>query len=45
MTYSCDGCGYSTDNKSNYGKHIKTSAHIKIEEKNAEYNSLYMWLW
>jgi len=30
MKYSCDKCNYSTNNKSNYNKHIKSLAHLQL---------------
>ncbi|QKF94318.1 zinc finger C2H2-type protein [Fadolivirus algeromassiliense] len=30
MKYNCKNCGYATENKSNYNKHIKTSSHINL---------------
>lgn len=35
MTYTCD-CGYSTEDKSNYNKHIKNPSHNIEKEENIE---------
>lgn len=36
-TYTCDDCNYSTNNNSNYNKHIKNKKHLKsINLQNAK---------
>ena len=33
MKYSCDKCSYSTRDKSNYNRHMKSAAHIQVNTK------------
>ena len=38
VLYNCLECNYSTSNKYNYNKHLKTSKHLLLSQKNVQQN-------
>ena len=33
MKYNCIGCNYSTNDSSNYNRHMKSSAHVQLKQE------------